>query len=79
MTKQGKNITQGFVLAFQVGFGSIAIEAFIANFVNVSIRARAQREERNIGLVTTGTRRLALIFTYLEWTMRITVVAVSVL
>ena len=47
--------------------------------MNVSIRARARREERNIGLVTTGTRRLALIFTYLEWTMRITVVAVSVL
>ena len=79
LTKQGKNITGGFIMAFQIGFGSIAVETFIANIINVSLRAKAQKEERYVGLVTTGTRRMTLVFTYLEWTMRITVVAVSIM
>ena len=66
-------------MAFQIGFGSIAVETFIANIINISLRAKAQKEERYVGLVTTGTRRMTLVFTYLEWTMRITVVAVSIM
>ena len=79
LTKLGHNITDYFDNVFLIGFIVLSADAFNSNFLHVYFRFQVQIEERKFGIVTTSTRRLALTCTYVEWALRSSLLAVSLL
>ena len=79
LSKQGHNITKAFEHLFQLGFAINFAEAFLANLLNTHLRFQVQKEEKTYGVVSKGTRRLAVGCTYTEWACRAMLLGLSVL